>query len=126
MSVYIKIKSELDDNPGLYAAMTNQQVVDELNAPKPPTSRESIAGAELFGYTDAAEYGVLTDPQKQQWLGLCGIDIITAAAVPLIKSLFNVGSTTWSNIVKTEVKTRAQELGFNNLAEEDIRIARAQ
>ena len=126
MSKYLEIRKELDGNAGLYSAMTDADVVASMTAPGTPTPRESISGSELLGYTVAAEYTLLSDAQKQQWLGLCGVDTVTAAAVPLIKSLFNDASATWNAIVKTETKTRAETLGLGRLSDEDIRIARAQ
>jgi len=125
MANYLKIRLGLDGNSALYGALTDQQVADSLNTQK-SVVRKSISGSELFSYTDAAEYGALSDLKKQQWLGLCGIDSITSAAVPLIKSLFPSNSVTWGAIVKTETVTRAQELGLSVISAEDIRIARAQ
>ncbi len=106
------IRAELAGNTALYGAMSDQQVADELNAVDKTKTRDSIPGSELFGYTNAAEYGALSDVQKQQWLGLCGIDSVSKSAVPLIKSLFNGTSTTWGNIIKTETRSRSSELGL--------------
>ena len=99
------IKAELAANPATYDALSDAEVVPLLRAISITTTRESISGSELFGYTDATEYGALSASNKQQWLSLCGIDAITKDAVPLIKSLFPNGSVTWGNIVKTETKT---------------------
>jgi len=106
--------------------MSHQQAANEFNVVDKTTARLSISGSELFGYTDSAEYENLTDAQKQQWLSLCGIDSVTKDAVPLIKSLFASNSATWGNIVKTETKSRAEQLGLVFLSETDIQIARAQ
>ncbi len=119
------IRAELAGNTALYVALTDQQVADELNAVDKTKARDSIPGSELFGYTNAAEYGNLTDAQKQQWLGLCGIDSVSKAAVPLIQSLFNGASTTWGNIIKTETRSRAGELGIPRVEVGHVTRARA-
>ncbi len=107
-----------------YSTMTDLQVSQSLNTVNRVLARESISGSELFGYTDAAEYTALTDGQKQQWLGLCGIDTVLKSAVPLIKSLFGNGTVTWGAIVKTETVSRAQELGLGSINEGDVKHAR--
>ncbi len=119
------IRAELANNTALYGAMSDQQVADELNAVDKTKARDSIPGSELFGYTNAAEYSVLSDVQKQQWIGLCGIDSVSKAAVPLIKSLFNGASTTWGNIIKTETRSRASELGIPRVEVGHVTRARA-
>ena len=113
------IKTELANNPGTYGALTDADVVPIIIIVTNVSTRQSISGSELFGYTDATEYDALTDTQKQQWLGLCGIDSVTKDAVPLIKNLFPSNSTTWTNIVKTETK-----YPFAGVNEGDIRKAR--
>ena len=107
-----------------YSGMSDLQVADSLNTANRLLGRKSISGPELFGYTEFTEYEILSDAKKDQWLGLCGIDTVTSNAVPLIKDIFPNGSTTWGNIVKTEIKTRAQELGFT-VNEGDVLQARA-
>lgn len=124
---YIKLRAELDSNPTLYAALTDQQVADELNAVDKVQTRTSISGSELFSYTDETEYNALADSKKSQWLSLCAIDSVTSSAVPIIKSIFPANTATWGNIVKTETVSRAAQEGLGgNIQENDITIARAQ
>lgn len=121
-----KLSDELTNDPLTlgYSTMTNLEVADSLNTVNRTLGRKSLSGSELFGYTDAAEYTALTDIKKDQWLGLCGINTVTSSAVPLIKDVFPSNTTTWGNIVKTETKSRAQELGFT-VNEGDVLQARA-
>lgn len=125
MSIYQIIRDELDSNIPLYGAMTNAQVAAELNAVDKVQNRSQISGAELFGYTDETEYAALTDAQKTQWLALCAIDNVTTGAVPLVKSLFPQGTTTWANIVKTETVSRASQIGAGKVKEGYVAVARA-
>lgn len=115
-----EIIKELTDNPTPYSGKTDAEIVVLLKAVSIVSTRNAIGGSELFGYTDATEYTALTAGKKQQWLGLCGIDLITKDAVPLIKDIFPSGSATWGNIIKTETTTP-----FINVHEEEVRIARA-
>lgn len=110
---YKKLKTEIttDPIPRGYGDMTDNQIADSLNAEDRIVPRGSISGSELFGYTDESEYISLTANNKNIWLSLCGIDFITKAAVPLVKSLFNAASVTWDNIVKIETVTRLVEIG---------------
>jgi len=114
------IKKELADNPATYDSLSDAEVVPLLRAISIVSAREGISGSELFGYTDETEYNALTVEEKQQWLGLCGIDFVTKDAVPIIKSIFNGASNTWGNVVKTETK-----YPFANVNEGDITSARA-
>lgn len=124
MSKYTTIRAELDGNVGLYGAMTAEQAAAELNAVDKVQQRQTIPGSEIFSYTDGTEYGALTDSQKQQWLGLCAIDTITQAAVPIVKSIFPHGTTTWANIVKTEIVSRASQIGIGVVKVGDVEYAR--
>jgi len=113
----------MTDFPLVYVG-TDQAIADLFNANQSATPRKLIDGSELFGYTDETEYIALTDSQKSQWLSLCSIDAITAAAVPIIKNIFPANTTTWANIVKTEVQTRAEQLGIGFVEAPEITFAR--
>jgi len=123
---YVKLKAEIDDDPLArgYSGMTDQQVADSLNTADRVVVREEIVGNELFSYTDETEYLALSDALKSQWLSLCSIDIIRKNAVPIIKSIFNSGSATWGNIVKTETLSRAEELGLGLVSVADVTFVR--
>jgi len=120
------LKDEITNDPLSrgYSTMTDLEVATSLNTVDRVLQRSSISGSELFGYTVEAEYTALSNGLKQQWLSLCAIDIITKNAVPIIKSIFPNNTITWSNIVKTETVSRAQELGFR-VNEGDVIQARA-
>lgn len=119
------IRAELDSNPGLYSVMTAEQVVIELNAVDKVQTRNSIPGTELFGYTDQTEYEALTDPLKAQWLSLCAIQDIPKNAVAIIKSIFSAITTTWTNIIKTETVSRAEQIGIGRARVGEVERARA-
>ena len=110
------IKAELVANLATYNDKTDAEVVPLLKAIELTPNRTSISGSELFGYTDQTEYEALTDPEKQQWLGLCGIDTITKDAIPLIQSIVPL---TWAKVVKTD-----SIFPFARVNEGDVRKAR--
>lgn len=120
MATLQEIRAELDSDPVTYGAMSDAEALAALLAISNTVQRESISGAEMFGYTDPTEYAALTDSQKQQWLGICGIDNLTKDAVPLVQSIFNNTTTTWANIVKT-----VDVFPFAGINEGDIKHARA-
>lgn len=120
-----KIKDELAANSITYGSMTDAEVVAYMETNNAPIiTKESLSGHELFGVTVESEYNSLTAEKKQEWLGLCGIDVISKAATPLIKSIFPNTTDTWAAIVALgrETKTIAEVLGNPN--EGDIRKAR--
>lgn len=120
MATIAEIKAELTGvNAATYSGMTDAEAAAALVAINNVEQRESISGSELFGYTDETEYNALTDAKKSQWLGICGIESVTKAAVPIIKDIFPNGTTTWGNIVKTETV-----YPFAGVNEGDVRKAR--
>jgi len=117
---YLKLKNELLKSK--YSSATITQKRAALLLPR-SRARESIPGSELFGYTNEAEYVLLSDAKKQQWIGLGGHGSVSRTAVPIIKSIFPDTTTTWANIVKTENYTIASDLGFTSLSDSDINFA---
>lgn len=130
MSIYQIIRAEIDGNTGLYGAMTDQQVADELNAVDKVQNKTSISGSDIFERTDSGEFALLSDAKKAQWLALCAIESIDPFNVlPSIGvNIFGGGSTTGTNIVafRTETVSRASQLGLGFIYEADVTIARAQ
>lgn len=100
-----------------YAGMTDQEVVDSLNAADRSRNKQAITGDDAFQATDAAEWGTLSDPQRSQWLAFCGrqtIDPFGSANVAFVQSIFGGGSQTVQSLaaLRLEAISRAEELGY--------------
>ena len=114
-----------------YAGMTNVQVADSLNNTiDRVVTKEFLTGSEVFNVTDDVEYAALTEAQKTAWDALCAIDLIdTSNGVAKAREaeLFGVATTTRSNLqtAKQSTVSRAQELGFGQVDEGDVKQARA-
>lgn len=66
MSKISIIKTELDSNPGLYGAMNDQQVADELNIVDKVRNRTSMSRAEIYENIESASLASLTSVQLDQ------------------------------------------------------------
>ena len=111
-----------------YTGMTDQQVVDSLNALTRPI--QFLSGSAIFNATDDTEYDTLTDAQKSSWDALCSIDVIDTSngiAKARERELFGPGTTTRSNLQSLRVnkQSRAQELGISRVREGHVQEARA-
>lgn len=131
------LKAELDADPlgRGYAGMNGQQVVDDLNTAYRTRNRSSVSGDEVFNAADGAELSALASGAAgnqrkfQMFLALCGRDAVDpfgTANVSLIQEIFGGGSATVTalNALRTEQVSRAQELGFFDLAAWHVDAAR--
>jgi len=105
---YYKIKEVMDADVPTFGGLDDAAAAAKFNLSDISTTRDSLSGSEIFGATDETEYNALaTDDIRTRWLTLCGIDTITKDATPLIKSIFNNGTTTWTNIVAAATITES-------------------
>jgi len=126
MSIYRKIRNELDSNPTLYSKMTNAQVVAELLAKDKPANAVSLSGSELLDLTKRSEFVALTNAQQNQWLTICTMATINPGSFGILKTYFPNTTVTGARIGPAKLTTRAQQIGLSHVAKEDVRIARAQ
>ena len=129
------LKTEITDDPESrgYAAMTDQQVADDLNTAYRSRPRESMSGDEVFiSVASRADWDALTDTQRTQFLAFCGretMDPFAGANVELVKSIFGDASATIANLAAARVEaiTRAQELpGVRSpVTQQHVKAARA-
>lgn len=112
------LKSEITVDPLRrgYSTMTDQQIVDSLNAVNRTRNRTSITGDELFSATDEVEYIALSSSDRLLWVSFCGrdsIDPFGKANVAFVKDLFGNGSATVLAMAgdRVESVSRADELG---------------
>lgn len=127
MSKYQELKDIMLADPATFSVLTNAQAAAEFNLMDKTRVLDSMTGSSLFALTDEGEYAALADNKKQEWLALCGIELVLKAAVPIIKGIFPNGTTTWSAIVSaaTVASSTAEEHGLGRVREGDIANARA-
>ncbi len=111
-----------------YSAMTDQEVVDSLNAVDRPRDRTSMSGREVAAGIDNAEYDALGDVQKSQVLALVASDDLDpfGLAANVIKDIFTAGSATVLALAAARVETvsRAVELGLSRVRAGTVAEAR--
>ena len=128
------LKNELSVDPLTrgYAAMSDQQVVDDLNTVYRTRSKPTVSGSQIANALVPAEFSVLLAPdqEKVRWITQLGdsIDIGPGTNVrTMLTNIFGAGTTTRSNVVAlvTENISRATELGLGELKPGYIGKARA-
>ncbi len=110
-----------------YAAMTDQQVVDDLNTLYRTRDRASMTGDEVFAATDATQYNALTAANKLLWVAFCGRDIIDpfgTANVAFVTDVFGAPSDTLTALATARVESisRAVEIGIGAVTLKDIKL----
>jgi len=116
----LKIEIATDPLTRGYAGMTDQQLVDSLNAVNRTRNRTSMTGDEMFAPTDAAEWQNLSAANQLLWVSFCGrseFDPFGGANVAFVTDLFSAGSATLTALAAARVETisRAQELGLRRV-----------
>lgn len=99
-------------------ARTDQEVLDWLNE-QVNVPINSISGDDVFGATDAAEFGSLTDHKQLLWLSFCSrqtIDPFGAANVAFVQFIFGGGSLSISNLqaLRNRQQPRWKANGFRD------------
>jgi hypothetical protein len=127
------LNTEVDTDPlgRGYAGMTDQQLADSLNAADRSRNRVSMSGDEVFQSLDSqATWDALTDAARSNFLSFCArdnIDPFGAANVALVTSIFGTPSATLTNLnnARTELVSRATELGIGSVTVGDVQYVRA-
>lgn len=133
MPDYVKLKTEIDTDPEGYgyAIMSDEEVAFTLNIKDRPRNRETMSGAEAYGRTDSAEYDLLADEKKSQWLALCAIETVDpfGPAEGAVVDIFGNGSTTIGNLqaARVELISRGVEIGsgFSTVTSQHVIDVRA-
>ncbi len=116
-----ELQAERTDDPvgRGYAGMTDAQFQTAVTTADIQRIKNTITGSELFAQTDSAEYVLLTEAQKTQWLGLCAIDVLdvlnaSSPAAPIVTDLFGNPSVTRTAVLayREETVARYEELGL--------------
>ncbi len=112
------LKEEIIDDPESigYAVMTDQQVLDSLQAVTRPQDITSVDSADIYDAIDPTEYGGLTDADK----GILS-DIFSLSEVRVqgntrtaLLAIFGAGTATRTSLqaLTTELISRATEIGI--------------
>ena len=117
---YEALRAELINDPLTrnYTAMTNQQVVDSLNAVDRTRNRASMTGKEVKDRIDVTEWDARTDAQKQIILALCNRDDLDPFGIDaqIFQDAMAGATNTLAALTSYRVEdiSRAQEIGFAN------------
>ena len=111
-----------------YLAMTDSEIVVELNALDKQRNKTTMTGSEIWTATDAGDYVALADIQKGSWLSVCGIEKHDPFGVSdqFVISVFGGGSSTVATLaaLRVELSSTAIINGFGNVGQGDIEDAR--
>lgn len=128
---YQILKDEIINDPlGIgYGVATDEEVANFINTTNRSINRASMSGSEIFKATDSAQYGALTDAQKDTWLSFCGISEHDPFGVSaqFVIDLFGLGSATVVALqaLRVETVSRGVELGIGNVRVGDVAHARS-
>lgn len=127
---YQTLNTELTTDPlgRGYAGMTDEQAAADLNTVYRTRDRAILTGAQIWEQTQPSEYNALTDAQKNQWIGFCGISVHDpfGPSAQFVLDLFGGGSTTVANLQTARVEniSRGAELGLGVITEGAVHSAR--
>lgn len=126
------IKAELDADPLTrgYSGMTDAQAAADLNTVYRTLTVDEIRGSAAFNVTDDAEFALLTQAERDEWVQLCqieSIDVSNGIAKSIEARLFGAGTQTRTNLLalKNPAASRAEELGFGLVLESHVAFARS-
>lgn len=113
---------------GAYS-LDNEVAAGQINALNRTRNVSSLSGDRVFQATDTQEFGGLTEQKRLLWLSFCGresIDPFGSANVAFVQFIFGAGATLSAlTAMRTEVVSRAQELGFGRVFPGTVEQARA-
>lgn len=122
------LKAEVETDPlgRGYAGMTDQQLVDSLNAVDREVNRETMTGTEILNEINVAEWNALTNAQRQTVWDIVHLGTINPFGVEatLMTSVFGGGSATITALAAARkvAVSRAQELGIGVVTLRDLRL----
>ncbi|MEE8208039.1 MAG: hypothetical protein V3T88_03670 [Nitrosomonadaceae bacterium] len=128
MSKFTKIKIELDSNPGLYSAMSDQAAADELNAVDKSQNKTSMTRQEIYENIDSSALASLTSIQLDQ-LNLALSDAVDpfGNAAQVFINVFGGQSDTITALQAARVETvsQATKIGISFVYASNVQAARA-
>ncbi len=108
-----------------YVSMTDQQLLDSLNAENIPRDRVSMTGLQVKASINPGEYKLLTPPKKQQmieWLKRDDLDPFGFDRDVLV-DIFGTSTTVASlDAARVETISRGVELRLGVVREKDLRM----
>ena len=123
--------TELETDPLIrgYSGMSDDEASDSLSVVDRTLPVDTVDGGAILNATDDTEFSVLTVPEQDQWLGLCGvdgIDVSNGVAKAIEANLFGGGTATRANLgaLKTRAVSRGVEIGFGTVAAGHVEEAR--
>ena len=130
MSIYTKLKAELALNPTLYGSMSDQEVVDELNAVDKERDRKSMSGNEVLNQIDPTALATLSGDNAVKVMNIIGMESVDpfGPAAQIFKDAFGNTSATIQNLAaaRTHYVSRASEIGLTIVAVGEVKDARTQ
>jgi len=130
MSKFNTIKAEIDGNAGLYGAMTDQQVADELNAEDKQRNRTSMSGSDILESIEGSALVGLTGDDAVKVMGIVGTDSINpfGPAAQIFINAFGGGSATIVSLAAARVETgisQATIIGMGKVFPAEVNTARS-
>ena len=125
------VTAELTDDPlgRGYSGMTDAEALADLYTAYITQTRSSMSASEVLNAVDVPEFNALdADAQRRIWDVLhCGSVNPSGVEATIFTAAFGAGSATIIALVaaRTELITRAAELGLSALRVGDIQKARA-
>ena len=112
-----------------YSTMTDKEVKDDLFAQQVQSNINSFSGDFMFARTDPNEFSGLTEHKQVLWTSFCSkasVDPWETNNIEFVRYIFGPSSTTESNLgaERTEPVSRAEDLGYPNLTERMVHLAR--
>ena len=128
---YVALKAEIVGDPLArgYAAMTDQQVADSLNAKTRSVDREELAAWQVIEATVPADWATLTATEKDRYRTFISAGTLNprgANTRAAFQAMF-LGTVTMTNLLAllSEQVSRALELGLGLVYAEHVAAARS-
>lgn len=123
-----KLEDEIANDPlgRGYTTMTDQQLLDSLNAVNRTRNFTTMTGRQVKAAVDISNYNALSDAKKQRFIELTTSDDLDLFGTDrdVLIDIFGGGSATVSNLVTARVETisRGVEIGWGEVIEKNLRM----
>lgn len=112
-----------------YAAMTDQEAADALNAKTIAVDVETISGSDVFEATTQADYAALTATQKNLYhaiMGMASVPVRGSNTRAALLAMFGPGTQTRTNLsaLQTRMISRAEQIGLGVVLPGHIQMVR--
>ena len=113
-----------------YAAMTDQEAADALNAKTIAVDVETISGSDVFEATTQTDYAALTATQKNLYhaiMGMASVPVKGSNTRAALLAMFGAGTQTRTNLaaLQTTLISRGAQLGLGVVQAHHVASARA-